>query len=459
MDAPPPPKQQLDFNKPCRIVNVNFEGANRTRANLLATIVSDIFGSKSVLEFLQKSVQIKENLNSLNAFSSVEIQVDQVGHNDDNNNNDEQPDQYEVTFSVIEKNRIKSSVYTGVDTHSTHLDVQLALPNISGNGDSIRLSAKHNGKSFYSTECRFSVPVSPWKSLWSPRYDLFYGHSEWSTLSGYNQKDHSIVNQVEFLSQPNLQHVVSFENVWRAIRSSSARIPIEIREQCGHSVKSSLKHILTWDNRVGNNNFPLSGILASLTNEIATSLVTNGARFTRHEFRVQLNTQILPKYDLLCQFNLLGGTLLQPNKFNICDRFFAGGPLLVRGFKSQGIGPNIREFPLGDMSYLSAGAHLYPILPGTSADSLINSVVRPHLFVNAATIGDWRDRVFRIRTGNDLKREALYFRDSMRFSCGFGIVTQIAGLRLELNYCIPLSFKMGDLTSRGLQWGIGMTYT
>lgn len=447
----PPPRQKLDLNMPCRIVNVNFEGVHRTRASVLAKIVSDIFTTRSMLEFLQKSVQIKENLTSLNAFSEVEIQVNSVG--EDNN------EDYEVTFLVEEKRRIQSSIHSAVDNHSTHLNLQLTLPNIAGIGDSIQLSTKYRRR-FYSGECRFSVPISPWRSLWSPRYNLAYSQYQWDSMpSGYDQQDKSISNQVDFFSRPKVQHVIGFDNVWRFIKSSSARTPIEIREQCGHSVKSSLRHTVTWDDRIGGN-FPYAGIMASLTNEIATNLVTNGARFTRHEFNIQLNTQILPKFDILCQFNLMGGTLLRPTKINICDKFFAGGPLLVRGFKLQGIGQNVRGYPLGDMSYLSAGAHIYSILPGTTPESPINAVVRPHLFVNAATIGDWRDSVFsRMRNRDDLRRESIRFRDSMRYSCGFGLVMHLARIRFELNYCLPLLFKEGDSLASGLQWGFGMTYT
>lgn len=441
-------RPRLILNAPCRIVNVNFQGAHRTRANLLAKIVADIFEAKTVSDFLNKSIEVKDRLGSLNAFSSIEIDVSPVGETED----------FEVTFSVQEKSRVTSSVHTAVDNHSTHLNLQLALPNIAGIGDSIRLSTKYN-KRLYSGECRFSVPISPWKSLWSPRYNLIYSQDQWDLMpSGYDQQDKSIINQVEFFSRPQLHHVISFENVWRFIKSSSVRTPIEIREQCGNSVKSSLKHTVTWDNRIGGN-FPNAGILASLTSELASNLVQNGARFMRQEFNIQVNAPVLPNNSLICQMNLLGGTLLRPEKFNICDKFFAGGPLLVRGSTPQGIGPNVRGHPLGDMSYLSAGVHLYPILPGTKPESPINTVLRPHFFVNTATIGDCRDVLSRIRSRSDLRTETMRFRDSLRYTCGFGLVLQIARIRLEWNYCIPLLLKDGDSTVRGLQWGFGMTYT
>lgn len=439
----------MDLNKPCKVVDVNFEGVRRTRPTLLAKIVADVFTSKSLLDCLQRSVQVRDNLKSLNAFTDVEMQIEPVDETKDS--------EYRVKFVVRERGRIVASAQTAVDNQSTHLNLELATPNLNGIGDSIKLVSRFN-KRLFSGECRYTVPITPWRSLWNPIYSIFYSQYQYdSQPSGFDQEDKSIVNQVEFFSLPKLQHSIGFENVWRFIRSSSLNTPIEIREQCGHSIKSSLKHSVTWDNRLGGN-FPFEGILAKLSNEFTTNIVTGAARFTRHEANLQLNALILPQYDLLCQLNLIAGTLIRPNKINICDKFFAGGPLTLRGFKFQGLEPNRRGHPLGDMSYLSAGLHLYSILPYTTPDTPINDYIRPHVFVNTGTIGDMND-IWRISSRNDIKREVQGFRESLRYSCGFGLVMYFMSLRLEVNYCLPLVFKEGDLSVRGLQWGFGLTYT
>lgn len=389
-----------------------------------------------------------DSLNSLGAFSDVQVQMNHVGGDDD----------YEITFLVQEKGRVAASAHTTVDEHAAHLDLKLSLPNASGLGDYVGFLSSF-GKRFYSGECRYSVPLMPWRQLWAPRFTTSLSQNQWETApSHYDQEDKSLVNQVDFYSLPHLHHTISFENVWRHIKTDLARkTPIEIREQSGHSVKSSIKHILTWDNR-GPSNFPQEGILARLSNELALNLVNGGARFSRHEANIQVNTSIFPKYDILCQFNILAGSLLRPHKINICDKFFAGGPLTMRGFKLHGLGPNVRDHPLGDMSYLSAGLHIYSILPLTKPESSINQFIRPHLFFNTGIIGDVHD-IGRLTSRDDLRRESLRFRNNLRYSCGFGMVMYFMKVRIEVNYVIPLVYKDNDLKFRGVQAGIGLNYT
>lgn len=438
----------LDLNKPCRIKGVSFEGSKRTRPSILARIVADIFPSETLWDCLQRAVQIRENLKNLNAFSEIDMQIQRV---DETNDTD-----FTITFLVTEKGRIRFSAQTAADTHSTHLNLELVAPNVNGIGDSIQLTSKFN-KRFYSGECSYKIPFKPWKQLFNPIYSLAYSQYQYdSQPSGIDQEDKSIINKVDFLSHPQVQHSISFENVWRYIKSSYQATPRQIREQCGHSVKSSLRHSVTWDCRVGGN-YPYEGILAGISNEFTTNLVQNSARFTRHEANLQLNTLVIPEIDLLCQVNLLAGSLIKPQRINICDRFFVGGPLNLRGFKLHGVGPSVRDHPLGGLSYLSAGIHLYSILPYTNPETTINQFIRPHVFLNSGTIGDIRE--LRNTTRQNFKTELIRFRDSFRHSCGFGLVMYLMSLRLEVNYCFPLVYRNGDLITRGLQWGFGLHYT
>lgn len=460
-DPPPPPPPSdtppigirganlLDFNTPCRISNVNFEGTRKTRPCLLAKIVADLFHSKTILDFLERSIQVRENLRRLDAFSNVDMQVKPMTEEDDGN--------YEVTIVFKERGRLAASAQTAVDDHSTHLSLSLEAPNLNGIGDSLQLNSKFN-KKLYSGEFRYSVPLAPWRTLWAPNYSFSYSQYQLdSQPSGFDQENKSITHQVDFNSLPQVQHSISFENVWRYIKSSSINTPIDIREQCGHSLKSSIKHTVSFDNRIGGH-FPYDGILAKLSNEFATNLVSGGARFTRHEATLQLNALVLPKYDILCQVNVLAGTLLKPQKINICDRFFAGGPLTLRGFKFQGLEPNVRGYPLGDASYLSAGVHIYSILPYTTPETPINNFIRPHLFLNTGTIGDIHT-IGRPTSVEDMRRGALRFRDSLRYSCGLGLVMYFMKLRFEVNWCLPLVFTERDLHMRGVHWGFGLSYT
>lgn len=440
----------LGLNRPCRIKGINFEGAKRTRPYILSKMVTDIFPAQTLWDLLERAVQVRENLRSLNAFSEIEIKVEPI---DGTNNTD-----YILTFVVTEKGRIIASTEAACDSRSvqTHLNLDLTAPNMTGIGDSVQFSTRFKRR-FHSGECKYSVPLKPWKQLFNPIYSLAYSQYQYdSQPNGIDQEDKSIINRIDFLSHPMVQHSISFENVWRYIKSSSLATPREIREQSGHSVKSSLRHDLTWDSRVGGK-YPFAGVLAGVTNEFTINLVHNSAKFTRHEAHLQLNTLIKPEIDLLCQINMTAGSLIRPQKMNICDRFYLGGPLTLRGFKLHGVGPSCGNYPLGGQSYLSAGIHLYSILPYTKPDSTINQHLRLHAFFNSGTIGDLGE--IRNISRNNFKTELVKFRDSFRHSCGFGLVLYLMSLRLEINYCFPLVYRDSDLINHGHQWGIGFRFT
>lgn len=444
--------QNIELNKTCKITRINFDGVRKTSTKLVSRIVADIFNSRTLLEAVDKTAEAKAKLDTLDAFSKSDVLLEKIS----NDNNEE----YEVTFSVKEGRRLAFSAQTAVDDHSTHFSLQLASPNLNGIGDCIQLNSKLNSRhKFNSVQCKYSVPLMPWRTLWSPKYSLSYDQNRWDSLPcGIDEEDKAICNQIDFFSIPNLHHAISFDNIWRYIKSSSLKnTPIEIRGHSGHSIKSSVKHCMTWDNREGGN-FPHEGVLAKLSNEFTTNLVNGAAKFTRHELELQFNALLLPKYDLLCQFNFLAGTLLKAQRTNICDRFIAGGPLTIRGFKLGGLEPVVDGIPLGNSSFFSAGAHLYPKFPYTTTKSKINKILRPHLFFNIGTLGETPE-IRRLIIKDEIPKELQKFANSLRYSCGFGLVLYFGNLRLEVNYCLPLVFKQNDQTVKGVQWGFGISYT
>lgn len=42
-----------------------------------------------------------------------------------------------------------------------------------------------------------------------------------------------------------------------------------------------------------------------------------------------------------------------------------------------------------------------------------------------------------------------------RLACGAGVALRLGGVaRVELNYCVPLKARQGDVTAQGIQFGI-----
>ena len=78
-----------------------------------------------------------------------------------------------------------------------------------------------------------------------------------------------------------------------------------------------------------------------------------------------------------------------------------------------------------------------------------------HSFLECGSLGNPTDRSLLKAFGEDWT-----CWPNVRASCGFGLVLRLgeAG-RAELNYCVPLKCKDGDLVQHGLQFGIGVEFS
>lgn len=125
------------------------------------------------------------------------------------------------------------------------------------------------------------------------------------------------------------------------------------------------------------------------------------------------------------------------------DRFFLGGPLNLRAFQLNGVGPHNNRCALGANAYWTGGLHAYLPLPFKNA---FNEHLRVHGFLNAGNISD--------TVNQDLLTR------NVRLSTGLGLVMSFGGrVRLEVNYSLPLQSQPDDKAQKGLQFGLGINYT
>lgn len=111
-----------------------------------------------------------------------------------------------------------------------------------------------------------------------------------------------------------------------------------MRENSGASLKSALRHILSIDLR-DELIFPTCGSLFQLTTEFAG--LGGDVGFIKNDFYVQGNYSVVE--DFVLQGTLSGGILRgisNDMKIGLCDMFYLGGPLSLRGFQMRGVGPH-----------------------------------------------------------------------------------------------------------------------
>lgn len=127
-----------------------------------------------------------------------------------------------------------------------------------------------------------------------------------------------------------------------------------IRNQAGHSLKSSISHTFVRDRR-DDMLLPTKGYYLRFTQELAGVGKLGDTKYLKHEVEASIARQhgggeilrdenglakaIAP--GIVLSLNVRGGLLatLNDKEANISDKFMLGGPLSIRGFRTCGVGP------------------------------------------------------------------------------------------------------------------------
>lgn len=156
-------------------------------------------------------------------------------------------------------------------------------------------------------------------------------------------------------------HELSYDTTWRSIDRIADTASLSIRNQAGHSLKSSLNHVFIQDRR---DDFllPSNGYYVRCSQELAGVLGIGNAKFFKTDLQAQYchqvgGGQILKDKEtgellgwhpgLVFSLGLRAGWMATygENAVTVSDKFMLGGPSSVRGFKTSGIGPrDYRKF-------------------------------------------------------------------------------------------------------------------
>lgn len=109
---------------------------------------------------------------------------------------------------------------------------------------------------------------------------------------------------------------MQWEGSWRQLEASSRQTSFAVREQSGHSFKSSLRHIMTVDHR-DHPIFPSSGVLLKLVQEYAG--LGGDVAFVKHDSELQANVP-LPAGLVSLPLNTFCTCIFD---FDVCTNFFS----------------------------------------------------------------------------------------------------------------------------------------
>lgn len=451
---------------PANVVKVHVEGVARTSEELILCNVRQIFKVKQFQELVLTAQDIRNRLQSLGCFSDVAIHVDTA--------KDGGPSNYEVTFSVQELKRIIGSVNTLVGNQEGCVMIGGKMPNLLGRGERFQMDYSYGNKRTSNVNVSLSKPIhslgckeSSLPNTYSvPTFTTSsFQHSAEFPPSGYKELLRGFQMDFSFLSAPQVAHNLQWEGIWRELGCVNRATAFAVREQCGHSLKSSLKHILTVDRR-DNPIFPSEGSFFRLSQEFAG--LGGDVGFFKNELETQANlplwTSVDPSTgesfaDIVLQGTFNCGILkrLIPSDgskvVTIADNFFLGGPLNVRGFEMRGLGPSSENNALGGHMYWATGLHLYTPLPFRSHRGGFGELFRTHFFLTGGNV------LSGFGSSRDLAGNFEAAIHNLRLSYGIGVALKLGGIaRVELNYCIPIRAQRGDRPAPGLQFGIGVNF-
>ncbi|KAE8613173.1 hypothetical protein XENTR_v10007609 [Xenopus tropicalis] len=464
VEVEPQKKQEILENKDVVVQRVHFEGLGRTKDDLIAHEIGQVFKAKNLIEVMRKSHEAREKLLRLGVFRNVEVLIDTC------EGEDALPNGLDVTFEVTELRRLTGSYNTMVGNNEGSMVLGLKLPNLFGRAEKMTFQFSYGTKETSYGLSFFKPQVGNFERNFSVNLYKVTGQFPWSSL---RETDRGVSAEINFPIWKT-SHTLKWEGVWRELGCLARTASFAIREESGHTLKSSLSHTMVIDSR-NTSILPKRGALLKINQELA-GYTGGDVSFLKEDFELQLNKQLA--WDSVLSTSLWGGMLVPigDKPSSIADRFYLGGPTSVRGFSMYSIGPQSEGDYLGGEAYWAGGMHLYTPLPFRPGRGGFGDLFRTHFFLNAGNLcnlnygncGFCSSRSDRVRngfsisfipTGEGPRAHLRRLAECIRWSYGAGIVLRLGNIaRLELNYCIPMGVQSGDRICDGVQFGAGIRF-
>lgn len=224
---------------------------------------------------------------------------------------------------------------------------------------------------------------------------------------------------------------------------------LSIKRLAGHSIKSSLSHLYTRDTR----DDPFTATQGHYLKVLQEYAGLGGdAQHYKIETEAQMSRTFAPgwAYSLAAQGGLLRSLTNVSPLF--CDRFQLGGPVSLRMFRFNSLGPKDGLDSLGGDVFYSLGASLFAPIPRCTHWPL-----KVHAFGNIGQLIQLDATQSLLHSSNQrLLGSELFATPSS--SIGVGLMYRQGNLRAEINFGLPVTMRAGDGARKGVQLGIGVSF-
>ncbi|PCH45027.1 hypothetical protein WOLCODRAFT_165558 [Wolfiporia cocos MD-104 SS10] len=454
---------------PLRIASVRVQGAAHTRASFIGSLITPLLplpqDPTTLADVLHTTRHVGAVLQQTDIFQAVDARLERAR---------DMLDAVDVVFRTRERGRLFLSTSTQVGNNEGGASATCRVRNAFGGAETFEANLAFATTTRVAFGASLSAPLT---HTLATRGELAVFAQERDNSSFASSAEgvrglravvrtgsaDSSRGKHEFAYEAVLRHIgnlaptASITYVWlffaylsqSLVARSDARYldtdasrDARMREAAGQSVKSAVSHTWTRDTR-DDRLLGTRGAYVRLAHELAG--LGGDAAFVKSEAQAQGARRLLPGLimSLAGRTGLLWG-LGRPTLFS--DRFQLGGPLSVRMFRANGMGPRDGPDSLGGELYWAAGLSLISDIPRKP-----HWPVKIHGFVNAG-------RLDGIDQSKTLVQNVLATITKPSVSAGVGLVYKLDPVRIELNFGAPLVASASDGVRKGIQVGIGLDF-
>ncbi|KAG8853694.1 hypothetical protein FRB91_004527 [Serendipita sp. 411] len=429
-----------NLSTPLSVSRVRIEGASKTRPGFLARVVNPYFNDGAVIQqqstletVLQKTKEITYALARTQLFKNIvpEIETPQsslAGVNE-----------VDLVFRCEERSRLSLKSSTEVGNGDASASANVRLRNAFGGAEDLEGSVAYGMKTQHTYRLSLSAPLTG--SMLTrgelTTYAIDNDYQAWASCKEAQKGVKAAVSTINSFGQ----HELSYQAVMRHVHSLTPDASMSIRRSAGTSLKSSIHYNFIHDTRddsvMGRRGmyFKLNHELAGIGGDTSFAKIETESQASRQLFK-GLHVSLATRAGFLYP---LGGKATM-----FSDRFKLGGPLNVRSFRHNSLGPRDHGDAVGGDTYWAAGLSFIGDLPKKPHWPL-----KPHVYINAGKLSTL-DRTQPLK--NALRDAVL----NPSISVGIGLIYRFDPIRLEVNFGMPLVANKSDGYQRGFQIGFGL---
>ncbi|KIY43211.1 hypothetical protein FISHEDRAFT_53949 [Fistulina hepatica ATCC 64428] len=432
-----------NMDAPASISSVRIEGADRTRHSFLASLINPRLphGTVSFEDVLHTTRRISDALHRADLFSRLSARIERA------RNPAAGPHDVDIVFAAKERGRFVWRSSTEIGNNEGSATSRATVRNLFGGGELFNAQFALGTKTRFSFGATLTAPLGSNLDA-SAEVGLFRTRNDWTSFASCTE-DQRGFRAAYNKGDPKTStgtHEFAFQVITRHICDLTPSASISIRRCAGQSLKTSISHTYVHDSR-DDRLAATRGYYAKITQELA-GIGGRDARFYKVSAEGQISRPMWR--GLSAALSARGGVLfgLGDAPTYLSDRFQLGGPLSVRGFKSNGLGPRDGADSLGGDVHWSTGLSIVSALPRRE-----HWPVKLHAWTNVGRLDTLQNK-----QPPSPQNSISHLLSRPSIAAGVGILYNFDPIRFEVNFGVPLTASASDGMNKGLQVGVGLEF-